>query len=115
MPFTISYDFGDVVLVAFPFTSLQTTKKRPAIVISSTAYQQTKPDIVLIAVTSQIRPSLSIGEYILKDWQGAGLGKPSLIKPLIATLQQTQIISRLRKLALPDEAALRKLLADILR
>nr|VFK59133.1 MAG: hypothetical protein BECKUNK1418G_GA0071005_100641 [Candidatus Kentron sp. UNK]VFK69038.1 MAG: hypothetical protein BECKUNK1418H_GA0071006_100933 [Candidatus Kentron sp. UNK] len=28
------YNFGDVVLVGFPFTNLQTTKKRPAVVIS---------------------------------------------------------------------------------
>ena len=115
MPSTTPYDFGDVVLVAFPFTSLQATKKRPAIVISSIAYQQTRPDIVLIAVTSQIRSSLSTGEYILKDWQGAGLAKPSLIKPFIATLDQTQIIRHLGKLGVSDEDALRKLLADILR
>jgi len=53
--------------------------------------------------------------YRPKDWQSPGLAKPSLIKPLIATLQQTQIISHLAQLALSYEAALRKLLADILQ
>jgi mRNA interferase MazF len=47
------YDFGDVVLVPFPFTDQTTTKKRPAVVVSSAAYNSERPDIVLIAVTSR--------------------------------------------------------------
>ncbi|MEH2305953.1 hypothetical protein [Nostoc sp.] len=30
-----NYEFGDVVLVPFPFTDQTTTKKRPAVVVSS--------------------------------------------------------------------------------
>ena len=33
-----SYNFGDVVLVPFPFTDQTTNKKRPAVVISSDVY-----------------------------------------------------------------------------
>ncbi|MEG4030635.1 MULTISPECIES: type II toxin-antitoxin system PemK/MazF family toxin [unclassified Microcoleus] len=33
-----SYNFGDVVLVPFPFTDQTTTKKSPAVVISSDVY-----------------------------------------------------------------------------
>ena len=32
MPSTITYNFGDVLLVAFPFTNLQAAKKRPAVI-----------------------------------------------------------------------------------
>ena len=46
------YNFGDVVLVGFPFTDLQTTKKRPAVVISRKTYQQNRPDVILMAVTA---------------------------------------------------------------
>lgn len=67
-----------------------------------------------MAITSQARHKLSTGEYVLQDWQAAGLAKPSIIKPLIATLEQTQIIRSLGKLTLPDESALRRLLAEIL-
>jgi len=48
----IDYDFGDVVLVPFPFTDQTTKKRRPAVVVSSAAYNQKRPDIVLMAVTS---------------------------------------------------------------
>jgi mRNA interferase MazF len=60
-----SLEFGDVVLVPFPFTDQSTTKKRPAVVISSTRYNTERPDLIIIAVTSQIRPTPSIGEVIV--------------------------------------------------
>jgi mRNA interferase MazF len=41
-----------------------------------------------MAIIGQVKNELSIGEYNLQDWQYAGLLKPSMIKPLIATLEQ---------------------------
>ena len=73
MPSMTSYNFGDVVLVSFPFTNLQATKKRPAVIISRQSYQQTRPDVILMAITSQLRQPLATGEAILHDWQAAGL------------------------------------------
>jgi mRNA interferase MazF len=35
----ISYDFGDIVLVPFPFTDQSGIKKRPAVIVSSAAYK----------------------------------------------------------------------------
>ncbi len=37
------YEFGDVVLVPFPFTDQTTTKKRPAVVVSSLSYHEHRP------------------------------------------------------------------------
>ncbi len=48
MPNTTSFDFADVVLVPFPFADQSTTKKRPAVVVSSSAYHRQRPDLILL-------------------------------------------------------------------
>jgi mRNA interferase MazF len=100
MPNTTAYSFGDVVLVPFPFTDQTASKKRPAVVVSADAYHQRRPDVIVMAVTSQIlRPAGALGEVLISDWQGAGLPKASLIKPVLATIEQRLI---LRKLGSPS-------------
>ena len=106
--------FGDVVLVGFPFTNLQTTKKRPAVIISNTAYQQQRPDIILMAITSQIRQPLTVGEALVQDWQTAGLAKPSVFKPLIATIEKERIIKVMGQLTDRDQQGLQEIIQTIL-
>lgn len=50
------FDFGDIVLVPFPSTSQATSKRRLAVIVSSEAYQREWPDVVTMAVTSQLGP-----------------------------------------------------------
>lgn len=50
------FEFADIILVPFPFTDQSTTKKRPAVVISSKAYNTKRPDLIIMAMTSQIKP-----------------------------------------------------------
>lgn len=97
---------GAVVLVSFPFTNQAGAKKRPAVVVSSAAYAQARPDVVLMAITSQLRPTQTFGEIWITDWKAAGLLKPSAIKPVIATFEQKLIVRRLGSLAALDQKAL---------
>ena len=113
MPPTTSYSFGDIVLVSFPFTDQSATKQRPAVVVSSGAYHQTRRDLIIMAVTSQMRPTPGVGDVQVKDWQDAGLLKPSAIKPVIATIEHALVIKRLGRLREQDQAALRKAIAQI--
>ncbi|MEZ2247734.1 type II toxin-antitoxin system PemK/MazF family toxin [Microcoleus sp.] len=83
-----SYNFGDVVLVPFPFTDQTTNKKRPAVVISSDVYNAEYPDRILMAITSQVRSSPKVGDIIIADWRSAGLLKASMIKPVITTIEK---------------------------
>jgi mRNA interferase MazF len=114
MPSTTTYNFGEVVLVAFPFTNLKATKKRPAVVISDAVYQQGRPDVILMAITSQMRQPLAFGEYLLQGWQQAGLLKPSVLKPLIATIEQRQIVKAMGHLSPTDKKGLHNTLQTIL-
>jgi mRNA interferase MazF len=109
-----TYKFGDVILVPFPFTDQSTSKKRPAIVISSDNYNQNKPDIILIAVTSQVNANLQFGEVLIDDWAGAGLIKSSVVKPIITTLERNLVIRMLGKLQSPDLQVLENILKQII-
>ena len=113
MPFNGVPEFGDVVLVPFPFTDQSTTKQRPAVVVSSRAYAQARLDVVLMAITSQIRSPLAFAETLLADWRTANLLKASAVKPLLASLEQILIIRQLGALSSRDQTALRQALALI--
>jgi mRNA interferase MazF len=106
--------FGDVVLVPFPFSDESTTKQRPAAVISTDRYQRERPDVIIPAITSQVRPILGFGEALVTDWQAARLIKPSVFKPLITTIEQNLVIKKLGTLAATDQQALREVLRTVL-
>jgi mRNA interferase MazF len=108
------FEFGEVVLVPFPFTNQETSKKRPAAVVSSAAYNASRPDLIVMAITSQIRPSRGFGETWINAWRAAGLLKPSVIKPVLATLEQRLVLRSLGSLAARDAAGLRKAIAEII-
>ena len=114
MPPTTNYDFGDMVLVPFPFTDQTATKKRPAVVVSSAAYNRARPDLVLMAVTSQVRAAATLGEVHVGHWRAAGLLKPSAIKPIFTTIERTLVLRRLGRLEPSDVNALRAVLTIIL-
>lgn len=114
MPPTTVYNFGDVVLVPFPFTDQTGAKRRPAVVVSSAAYNGARRDLVLMAVTGQVRASTSIGEVAVADWKKAGLLKPSVIKPVLTTVEKGLIVRTLGRLEATDQSALRDALRLIL-
>ena len=113
MPPTTGYSFGDVVLVPFAITNQASTKKRPAVIISSAAYSTAQRDLVIMPATSQLRPSGAIGETHVADWQAAGLIKPSAIKPVITTIERALVIRRLGQLKAADQRARRSVIAKV--
>ena len=114
MPNMTTCNFGDIILVPFPFTDQSTSKKRPAVIISSDAYNNDRPDIILMAVTSQMRHLGKTGEAEVKDWQEAGLLKPSLIKPILTTIEKTLVLKKMGSLSASDRHTLREILHQII-
>jgi len=109
-----AFELGDIILVPFPFTDQSTIKKRSAVVISSTPYNQERPDLIIMAVTSQIKRTSIIGEVIIQDWKQAGLLKPSAIKPIITTIEKRLVIKTMGKLNQNDRLALQESIKVIL-
>jgi len=108
------FEFGHVVLVPFPFTSQVTSKRRPAVIVSNRAYNDARPDVVVMAITSQLRPTASRGEVWVEHWQAAGLLKPSAIKPVFATLEQRLVLRHLGVLSARDQTSLKQAIAEVL-
>jgi hypothetical protein len=48
-----------------------------------------------MAITSQLRPAPTVGEVAVLRWQEAGLLKPSIIKPLVTTIETNLVLSQL--------------------
>ena len=108
------YEFGDVVLVPFPFTDLTSQKKRPAVVVSSADYHRKRPDLIVMAVTSQVKPAETFGETAILRWKEAGLLKPSVIKPILATLEDRLVLRKLGRLDEENQESLQKTLQTII-
>lgn len=109
-----SYNFGDVVLVPFPFTDQTGTKKRPAVIVSSVAYNISRIDVILMAITSQRKGLLSFGEIEIIEWSKAGLLKPSVVKPIVTTVEKKLLLHQLGKLEPIDLTELRSALITII-
>jgi mRNA interferase MazF len=91
---------GTVVIVDFP--GAVQTKRRPAVVVSTTAYHTAIPDVILAVLTSQTSSATGPTDYILVEWSAAGLTKPSAFRAFLSTLPRTAIISILGKLTDTD-------------
>jgi mRNA interferase MazF len=103
------FEFGDVILVRFPFTSQANSKQRPAVVVSNRSYNDTRPDVVAMAITS----ATDGASIAVTDWKEAGLLRESVFKPIFATFEQTLIQRKLGALTNRDQATLRAIIRDV--
>ena len=104
------YERGNIILVPFPFSDQSAIKKRPAIVISSDDYNESSPDIIIMAITSRTEQAIYIGECFIENWQDAGLLRPSTTKPAISTIEKSLILKKLGRLSPSDLIAIDKVL-----
>ncbi len=105
--------FGTIILVPFPFTDQSAAKQRPAVVVSSNAYNRARQDLILMPITSQLRVN-AFGDLLVQDWQAARLLMPSAVKPVLATLAQSRVIKPLGALSARDQTALKALIPQLL-
>ena len=100
----IAFSRGDVVLVSFVYTDQAGAKLRPALVISSGAFHASREDVIVAAITSNVRRRL-VGDHLIADWNGAGLLFPSIVTAICRTLKGAAIVRRLGSLAEQDQGA----------
>ena len=71
---------GDVVVGMLP--GAMETKVRPAVIIASDDYLRERPDVP---------PRPSSTDYVLKDWQAAGLRSESCFRAFVLTLHRSHL------------------------
>jgi len=103
----IACDRGDVVLVGFVFSDESGRKVRPALVITSSAYHRARREVILAAITSNVRRRL-FADHLLADWKAAGLLFPSLVTGIVRTVKQTMIERKLGSLTTADLQAVER-------
>ncbi len=81
---------GTVVIAEF--AGVISTKRRPALVVSTAIYHNERPDMILAVITSQTSKSTAKPDYLLQDRQSAGLKKQSSVRIFLFTLPKDKVI-----------------------
>lgn len=103
------YELGDVVLLRmFPFSNLDDSKRRPALVLADTGDQ----DVLVARITSEnVRDSYDLK---LDRWKEFGLLLPSCIRlSKMAALGKRLVLRKLGKIGSPERRKVRGLLKNL--
>jgi len=93
------------VLVSFVFSDKSGKKLRPAVVISSAAYNRSRQEIIVAAITSNIRRRL-FGDHLIAEWKGAGLLFPSVVTGIFRTIRRTMVDRKVGTMPRPEMVAI---------
>lgn len=106
MTSTMTYQPGDLVLLAFSFTSGAKAKRRPALVILDVG----DADILVARVTT--RSYDTHFDIALTDWQSAGLLAASIVRVhKVATLERTLVERHMGQISTADRSRIAEVLA----
>ncbi len=84
-----TYKPGDVVVVPFPFSERDATKRRPALVCSSSAFNKASQHLVLAMITTAAHVKWP-GDVRIRDQASTGLPVPSIVPWKMFTLDRRQ-------------------------
>lgn len=90
----------DVVAVPFPFTDRPAVKRRPALVVSSAAFNHAHAQSILAMITSA--RSAWPSDVALRDWREAGLHVPCRVRLKLFTLDDGLLLRKLGVLSKRD-------------
>ena len=101
-------NFGDIVLLKFPFTDGQSYKKRPALLINDS----NDGGIIVCRITSKIYDSRQ--DILINEWEKSGLKLPSIIRVhKIATLEKRLVESMVGQIDEPLKIKIKTMLANL--
>ena len=102
----MTFDACDVVVVPFPFTDRAAAKRRPALVVSKSAFNAGHGVVVLAMITSAANSGWPSDIPIL-DKVSAGLSADSIVRFKLFTLDRELVLRRIGSLIGADRDAVR--------
>jgi mRNA interferase MazF len=93
-----SFSKNEVLLVRYPFSDLTAAKIRPALVVGA---PHPSDDYLIVPLTSRT-DRLGAGEFVLTDWQSAGLNLPSSVKRGLYTVHGSLVLKSVGHLSPRD-------------
>ena len=103
MPSTISYRWGDVVLLVFSLTDVSGTRRRPGLAL----YDAGDEDVMLARITTQ-KPRHRT-DIRLSDWKATGLVVESVVRlSKVATIKKSLVDRRLGVLSAKDRGMVQR-------
>ena len=111
---TTIFKRGSIVGVDFLFADRRGSKRRPAVVLSSTAYLAGRQEVVLAAVTSNTRRRLLPGDTAIQELTPTELPKPSVVTGILRTVKQADVTRAFGELSARDLRAVEDSLREAL-
>ena len=110
----MDFDRYAVVRVPFPFTDRDSTKNRPAVILSEpVAFNTPAGYSVMAMITSQVNAPWPL-DCILTDLEAAGLPAASVVRFKLFTLDHRLVRGEIGRLSTADVALVRAGLARLL-
>jgi mRNA interferase MazF len=102
----------DVVVVPFPFTDRRTSKRRPALALSSESFSADSGHTILAMITSADNPPWPMDVPI--NASSAGLRSASKVRMKLFTLDNRLILRKAGSLSRPDQRSVTATLKGLL-
>lgn len=109
----MTYNRYDIVKVPFPFTDRQSTKTRPALVLSDGKMFNSPIGHSVMAMITTAKHSDWPLDTSIEDLTAAGLPAPSIIRLKLFTLDNRLILAKLGQLASSDQIAVEQRLKSL--
>ena len=101
-----TYSPGDVVVVPFPFSDRDASKRRPALVCSAVAFNNSAHHLVLAMITTASHKKWP-GDVAIRDLKATGLPAPSIVRWKLFTLDASLVLRQAGALSARDRATCR--------
>jgi len=90
------FEQWQIVLVPFPYSDLSGVKRRPALVLSTSVFNERHDDLVCCMITSHLDGELGCPTFSRKDLSSGNLAFDSKIKPYrLFTVEKDLVVKKL--------------------